>query len=53
MEVAVVMAGREHGDGVGLVEPREIVEVGVLPELVVDVVVSDLLDRCGDNGNPS
>jgi hypothetical protein len=43
--VARLARGRDDGDGVGLVEARQVVEVGVLPEAVLRVVRARRLAR--------
>ena len=53
VEVPVVVPRGEHADGIGLVEPREPVEVRVLAEHMVDVVVAHGLDGGGNHGDRS
>ena len=46
----LVVAGSQHGDGVGLVEAGEVVERRGLPEGVLDVAVAQRVVTRGEDG---
>jgi hypothetical protein len=50
-EFALRAARHEHGDGLGLAKPRQIIEVAVLAVDVQSIAAAHALGRRGENGD--